>query len=577
MRHRTWRAPLIAAILALALGLPVAAQVSNLFSSTAGLYTGAPDLFLSTSRYGELELEKGFGYVGYDNSYLTLGYAGRLGGIYLGSYYSGTVLSTANTPTESVSVAQTPLLDASRIIVGESVTTTSSWTTAPQYASTNNGRILIGVAGMGFKLNVSNSLTAVYNRYGVGTVQGTALAGWNTGFAAVGSAASDVVTETIDADGGVTSRAVTDYGDGFTRTATIQPEIQWGMRMEAGGLVLRPEVTLIATFYEDAGAASLVDYTQVMGAGNPSFDGVNDLYGTYAKEAKEYSKGYFGIGANASIVAELGPGGDTAPQVGMTYIFGTRLYSNPYIDGSGKEVKGGGDAAWYEAVDFTQTSTDATTTTLRAWELVERSYMSNQIIPFYRFGGQAGERISWNLQGIVSAILQHQEQTTTGGVLQTIEFDDFSEDPAADYVQTIRKGHVGNTVVTDTLYIYPYANGGMRYALIPGALTLNAGVNVTCPRYYRQVSQTTKTGFNTRTQTTVLGTGEESVDTYTDEMASTRTESQTASVDWNAMSASVSAGFTWEMGEGFSLDARLSSSGFTLYATDFSVLLTVKR
>lgn len=558
----------------------VSAQTSNTKTATAGQYSNDIDNYLSVTGFGNVALKSWYGYAGYDNSYFTAGYATKLGPIYLGLYYNGYALANNDNPTETETVATTAIVNGYNEIVGTSKTTSTQWTSNPTDYTQNTGKVLIGVGGMGFKLGFDQSATVREDRFEPITAPNVATVGTWTGlFSSGASSQTDSKTVVSDADGNDVSATVTKYKGGRSDNSYMTPSLQWGgLALNLGSMVLKPDVTVTTNFVTDAFAAEKITYSQAFGEDNPSYAGVSDLSGTYTDASSGYNRGYLGLGGKLNLSLDLAPKGDAKKNISFAYQYDTNLYSNAYQDQNGKDKAAAGNAAWYEKITYSYDPTIAeeTVTKLRAYEVAEKAYSKHLITPSYKFSNKLGDKISFAVKAELPTTLQFDTTTTSGKLKQTERVESADGDVSNDYVETTTKTYKGNTVEQFQLTLAPVVSSGLQYALTP-SLTLNSGLKVSVPGFYSSTTETTKSGFNTLTVQQVYGDGTIGTDSYEAALTSTRTESQANAGDWDQLTASVSAGFSWKMGEGITLDTLMSTTGFTVTASTFSVQLSVLR
>jgi len=558
--------------------MPLAAQTSNTKLATSQMYSTNVDNFLSVDGFMGVPLKDWFGYVSYDNNYFATGYARRIGDIYLGLYYNGYLLSTASNPAEETTVATSLTVDGTNTVVGKTVTSSTQWMQSPTEETSNNIKVLLGLDRMGFKLGFDQYSYSRPDRWGTGNMPSTGLSGWTSLFSHGSGSQIDSQTEIMDSGGDVISRTVTRYEDGLDTEGYMKPSIQWGgLTMNVGSMTLKPDVTLLIELYNDTFMAGYLNYSQVPGEDNPSFQGVSDLVDTYIERYSGFGNSYLGLDATFNFSLDLASKGDATQNASLSYQLQTKFHSNPYQDQNGKDQSVGGSAAWYESYTYDTMTTGTTLTTLRAYEIQEKSNGSHIITPSYTYGNKLGERISFAFKAQLPTTLELSSTETSGMVKEVVTVVDFDGDPASNYVQTINKTYEGNTVESFGLTIAPTVEAGLQYNLFPN-FTLNSGLTVTIPRLYNLTTTTTKPGFNTRTVRLVNADGSVTTDEYSDELTASRSESQSELGDWNPLSAAVSAGFAWNMGEGLELDARMNMPGnFRIDTATITVLLSVLR
>jgi len=346
------RAKVVLIVAALVFAMPLAAQTppspsptvpdlpkspveleSNTKKATAGVFTNEVDDSMDVHYFSGDEnaldnpFENWIAFAGYGGSIdfnpISLGYATRFGGIYLGVWYTGNIVKSGG--SESVTVNQTYSLFNQ---VQASKTTTTVYDSIMD-SSNNQMDILIGFKGMGFKIGFWESM------YRSNNVDNDA-----------------VVTETIGT--GITryEREIDgqdEYG------GHIMPSLTWGMSMEAGKFVIRPKVSWAFDIYQDR---YFLRTKQAYETGEePGLESIGDSY--------DYLKPNFFVGAAIDLPTE--EESNTTMTIDVGYGIGFSIYNNSYdefdVSGSSK-----GTVAWKADRTFTTTGlpsspTSKTTTT----------------------------------------------------------------------------------------------------------------------------------------------------------------------------------------------------------------------
>jgi hypothetical protein len=122
---------------------------------TSGLFTTDVDNVLHLIDWSEIEVEKSLGFAGWANNMFALGYAGKIGGIYLGTWYNGNVLAAGKTTEEFVDVTYGTNGIASTEVSGYHGTDTVpiGFQAVQPWVYTNNRlEVLVGIGNMGISL-----------------------------------------------------------------------------------------------------------------------------------------------------------------------------------------------------------------------------------------------------------------------------------------------------------------------------------------------------------------------------------------------------------------------------------------
>ncbi|GHT95146.1 hypothetical protein FACS1894141_3190 [Spirochaetia bacterium] len=92
--------------------LPLAAEESSTSAATGGLFKGDVDNYLNYHSFGEVQIDKWFGYAKAENGQFALGYGTKLGGLYLGLGYKleGLTVETCWETVSGLTVMMTGML-----------------------------------------------------------------------------------------------------------------------------------------------------------------------------------------------------------------------------------------------------------------------------------------------------------------------------------------------------------------------------------------------------------------------------------------------------------------------------------
>lgn len=544
---------LVTAMILLALA-PLTAQVSNTLRATAGNIETDVDNFMSVNDYNEVDMEKWFGYVGPDwGGVLSLGYARKIGGIYLGTYYNGNVLDMNwNGSTEIIEVETNPTV-VNGIVISEKVTTTTE-TREPAIDTNNSVGVLIGAFGMGFRLSFEEDMETASGR----------LNEWGNG-------ATDIIS--IDSATGI--KTVDKYTDGSMVEGTMIPSLSWGMNLPLAGMTLKPTATLKVAFDQDSITSTRTQDTKINGTRPLDFPLVVTTAGTSANT----------ITPSILLGAELlmGEKDATRKSFGLNYTLGLDLYSNTYKNASGSDEKVKGTVLTFKnTTSTTKSDNNTTVVTSNVANISERSAMNHYLSPSFRYSKDVSDRVSLSLYTGVD-VMYETSSTTSKKIETTItNGKSVSPDLADSYVATIHTTTPGNTVEITELNVFPGFTGGLTYSVIPKVFTLNAGLSVNAPSFRTSTTKTTRSDFYKRTTKMIDGEGtvvqDDIVITGSGvDLEDPRTESKSVTNHWSELDASISGGFTLNIHENIALDALMTGTGVTINATQFSLILTIKK
>ena len=550
-------------VIALVLTAAVSAQSnlqSNTNKATAGVFTSDVDDSMDVHYYTDVKFDKWLGFIGYGGNQTTnpilLGYATNLGGIYLGTWYTGNIARTTGAHTETVQVATT------WDIVNERKTaqTTTTNYNAFDVSSNNQIEVLIGVAGMGIKVGFFENVTT--RQYPTLDTAGTNVQ----------------VQETFDTGTKEYTRALDSYS--FANGRLI-PYVTWGGDF---GLI-RPYVTLKAGINQDNTAQTLKNYTTVYG----NVTGAEQ----YARTGN--SSDYFAPSIEVGAELDLAATEDATTTLDFAYAFAADMYDNSY-DASGFSGSTPGTVAWTgAAANNTVTTTLVSKTTAKNTTLTindQSSFSHNISIGFYT-DKQIAEGLKIGLYAQLPVNLSTTSQDQYTKTLQSAKVQNINKANShldtTNTIETITYSGTDANGKTDTtsFQVAPEINLGASYALFPGRFTINAGIHAvpfiftnTVTKYSRgdnRIITTTKNydanGKLTNSDVQVTGTGTAAVGNSTD-----RT---TAANTWGVFTASAWGGFVFNFNSNMALDMCIGAGGagsntFTLNISNVNVLFTFK-
>jgi len=330
---KTFKVTAIVAVTALILASPAFSQVreleSNTFRATAGLFGTDVDDSMSVTDYSNVDFDKWFGFAGYSRDTaapLSLGFATKLGSLYLGTWYSGNVLNTTKTRTDSNSTTYDPI--------------TQDWTLKEfstnlgdrSITSNNQLQVLIGVAGMGIKVGFAENLT--HQEYAVDT--------WYVRDNPDGSqlfSSNNTRGELI---------SYVDY------SGNIFPEITWGMGLDLGGIELKPWVSVGFDIQFGQNEFIYRPAFYVSPSGERLYNGGYDEAKYYTGSSQDVFVPTFGVGATVGL---------GILDIDVSYGLSFGVYDNKYDAAGFSGNNASGLITQITANETVQKNMDSTTTT----------------------------------------------------------------------------------------------------------------------------------------------------------------------------------------------------------------------
>ena len=558
-------AALIAAA-AMVLVTPVFAQESNTSKSTAGVFKSDVDNSLNVHNYGKVEFEKWFGFVGYgtysgvDNRPIQLGYATKVGGLYLGTWYSGNVVQIRDNPREQV----TSNYSIDEQVQTDTVTVTTNGDKS--VSSDNEIAALIGVAGMGIKVGFSEKAKTVSyptdsNLFDNGSITAT-----------------DNLGGTIRYNG-----EIIEYVE---NTTLLKPTIQWGMALNVGNITIKPRVKL---------GFGIGQYNQKFDFRDYDFSEVNGerVYDD-GKDKIEY-RGY-----NSN---QLVPEGEVGARVEIGsvkidayYGLSLPIVNNKY-DVAGFSGTVPGVVSWWGSSSSTETSVATTVTTNEAvlsindLQYNDVIYTNHSISLGFGTDKEVATGLRLGVYGGVSANISTgtiESYDVTYKSVQTV-YNHEALSAQNNTVETEIRTSTINKSVTQ-VYVTPYVNIGTTYNWFPNRFAVHAGVVVQPCRYSSttvDLAYASYDEYNTQNRVTTTTREYNHQGELKDETVSVSTGSTDVTLDRSSvtnevsyLSASIGAGFTFSFNNNVAFDLFANSGAqsgtFTLDAAELNVLLTFK-
>jgi hypothetical protein len=569
--NRRWKVVTLALITAAALTLSVAAQESNTHKATAGLFGNDVDDFMDVHAYSGLEFDNYFGFTGYsapeENPPLLLnrgavgiGYARKFGGIYVGAYYNGNIITSVqgrragtditwqenNSPseTETIEAIYDPLtnrLDAK---------TTTTTPAGKGFYSSNDASVLLGIAGMGFKVGFKEELIT-----------------GDSGSALLSPGSSSTTTERFSLQTKQYQNEVDTYS--YIKGDLI-PSLKWGMGLELGGLSIDPYVDVKVDFHRDNYSLITKNYTVNTQTnaiiGNLNYNGNG--------QSANYIQPDFTVGAGITFLKKDG----LEAGAGIEYGINFALYSNDY-DIFGRSGNVGGKVSWNNAGRYITNTENTRFETNHVRLTVEETFaLNHRIEPSFTVTKEIDERLKLGFN------------TTIGIGIDTSSADSYTEYTEETLVTDKRDTYAKNLVERSTTIsnqkkeettvftIDPEFAAGASFQVIPNRFTLNAGVGLGF-NYSNKTVRTTPQGYDYTKEYTVDAYGTVTADNTISIDSTIQEDKLNVAQGWKGLSGTVGGGFTFFFSPTFTVDAAFSAAGVD-FATDLAnvnILFTLKK
>jgi hypothetical protein len=532
MNQKLKATALIAAAIMLLVAMPAVAQQSAANKASATVISTDIDNYMDVNYYDSVKLNKMFAFAGIDSTSLDLGYAQKVGNLYVGTYYSGNILYMTTPSTISTTVKTTPTIDGNGIITNTETVTTKKIDADTGFHTVNNINALFGIGGMGLKLGFYENMTSYL----------------------APTAAAILSEETTNSGTQVNTKK--EYTDTSRASGFMTPSVAWGMNLPFGTGTLSPNAKVTVDFYQDSAAYTYNESKTI--AGSTIYDGV------YNTNLKTYTLNNYGrIAPTANVGANLAfekKDGEQAT-VGLNY----EIYIPIYTEGGKKETT---DQTLTKYSTTAKTTQNTTTVNTDAY-----SYMRNTITPAFYYSKDMGDKLTVGFNAKVIASLTNGKSTPLTVTTTKTTVDNYDQSTDADSVTTIVETQPDTNGTTDTtnLYVSPYLNAGFAYKIVPEKLSLNAGLAINAPRLTQNWTTYTRTTSYSKTTKTTDGNGVVTQDevtytgsTNTTDLNSARSEKTSSSTTWSALGASLSFGFTFNFNENFALDTNTTLGSDTI-------------
>jgi len=531
---------IVAAFLCFAMLLTSVFAESNTAKSTAGVFKNDIDYFNNVNKYTKLEMEKWFGYTGIRRDDLDLGYATKLGSLYLGAEYKGKLLSQ-NGFTDTISVSTTPIFDGPTEIAR--ITTTNKTYDKGQLFTENTGAVLVGFGNMGIKLSVKQDGTSDKS---IEDDDGYVVDddGYDT---------KNYYWEKEDTDD--QTKTVKEYTDIVSTTGNITPKIEWGMALDLKGMLLSPRAALAVAIGNEKDAYKYSETNTFAG----STAGRDQIERSYLM-----SKAFIGI--NPTIGADLALVKTEEKQVilGLDYELDLPIYVTSYFDAENAKLSAKGTVTGSRTVTVKETTTEKETTkeTTIDWkaEGKEQFEMTHRLRPSVKTTFVVTDRLNLGASAAIGLgfITNKDTAFNLSGTKKIV--DSKSQDPADSSTTTVETTKQKEITDTTTIEFKPVLSAGLQYQIIKDKLRFNSGLSVNLPQLTSTKTLKTTPDLETKKTKEVNGNGEITVDEVNVTVPTTpREETSTETTTWSPLGATFSAGLTWDLTPKAAFDVGLKA------------------
>ncbi|GHT95320.1 hypothetical protein FACS1894141_3700 [Spirochaetia bacterium] len=519
---------------------------SNTNAASAEQLGTAVDGFNSVLGWSDVGFDKWFGYMGVapvsvaslpgingiSRAYLlNIGYATRIGGLYLSAYYSGKIADGATDRTETITGTNA---DQNGEYVNVGTTEETSNSGQPVTTTLNNASVLIGLGNMGIKVGFYGAL--------------------KTSDAPGGTLKSDEQLE----NGFSAAQEYTGYQKS---EGILIPSVSWGMPLSLGSMVLKPSATIAVNIirnnesYEFAGKDN-----------NLSGSGTDDTYTNLGAKGPNTSTGeqstinwtreYGYVQPDITVGAgiDFPKSGTAAFGVGLEYRTNFNIYATP---------EGDIGAGTFTSLTGTLDAKDGSGTYSKSTSYInatEKSDWNNRITPSFWYSNELSEKVTLGFGAEIAVITgtnKSQDKSITTVDTSYTYYNQTNDD--RNYTYTSTSTFQGSLIEKTWLGIAPALNLGVGYK-INDRWGIEGGLAVTFPEYQ---SVTTVTGPNKGTETTTETTYEGGEKTSSSSLGvgnQNTVDSRRVQSNWTEFKATYNLGFTFAFTPALVLDARIGLS-----------------
>jgi hypothetical protein len=482
--------------------------------ASAGRFGTDVDNILSLIDWSDVNKEgKWLGFAGWDNNLFSLGYARKIGGIYLGAWYNGNVVSAGEQDTEFVSVTYDDAGNPTREESGYLPVATQPWV-----YSNNRLSLLVGIANMGINLDVRE------NYLGKELPQDSSVR------------TEDKVAGTVSGN-----KEVTDYKylKGWTDIYA-----GWGMPLSLGSLSVKPTAQLGVQLYSND--QNTVSKTSSTNPGSLVYTDTDIVATAQAGKNTAFIRPNIAVGASVGGL----PWGLGAA---LEYAINFDIYTSSY-DLYGGSDPVAGDVSWdfWNNYSYSNTTpTQSKSVTAGGVTVEEKTRLQQIITPSLTYATDLGDRVEFGLKfdlpftvdsktsgGKYTETWKTETTTPTGGVTTKTE--------THTVLYTSGESETSGFAVAPALYI------GTQIKAIPNKLTINLGLT-NAIEYSSEKTLTKPTGVGYKTEK-VTANGAVTKDEKTSDPIGTKYDYSSVKESWSGLDAKISAGFTFYFNPNFLVD-----------------------
>ncbi|GHT97629.1 hypothetical protein FACS1894142_2570 [Spirochaetia bacterium] len=550
------------------------APVSNTNRATAGQIDTDVDKFQSVLDWSDVAFSKWFGYAGIvpnNNWLLELGYATKVGGIYLGAYYSGRIADGYSKKTDEI-VQTNENINGEYVKTGQKDTSgyeygqywewnanggrgESRYYQRPESTSLNNASVLVGLGNIGIKVGFFETLRT----YAAPDAPAASEGGYTN--------APNSVENTTSENGFTSTKELNNYKN---IEGNLIPSVSFGMPLKLGSLVLKPTATIAVNIRQDAVSFDVVgddsnndfgNFDPRLGGGwNVTVDKPNTTNGPQITQSYERNFGYVQPDIALGAALEFPKNGTASTGVGLAYRTAFNIYAKP---GEFGEDIGAGTFAIRSGTKESKDSAYTETVTKSKVDAYESSYWNNLITPSFSYTNELSEKVTFGLSAEVAFItgLSSNQRKETEKKETTRTF--YNETTSGyNFTETDTRTREGRKESTTWFGIAPAIDLGVGYQ-INERWNLHGGLDVTLPQWNttQRVTGPDKGSESSWVKTYSNGETNTSSNIWTGDDSGNTVDTRTVESWWTSLNANYNLGFSFAFTPKLVLDTRVGLGG----------------
>jgi hypothetical protein len=405
--------------------------------------------------------------------------------------------------------------------------------TQPWAYSNNRLSLLLGIAGMGIRLDAKEN----YLSRELPADSSTHTVNKNTGEVTGNNEISDYK-----------------YLKGWTDIYA-----GWGMTFSLAGLSIKPTAQLGVQLYtNEQNTVYKANSSSLPSASSP--DPTYTLDPTYTNIAADTQKGENTAFVRPKIQVGATVGGlPWGLGAGLEYSINFDIYTSSYDLYGGSESVAG-DVSWGFADNYSFSNTtpiESTSTTAGGVTVEEKTRLQQIITPSLTYGTNLGDNVKFALKLDLPFTLE--SKTSGGSYTKTWKTEVKTPTGGETTVtETNKTSYSSGESETSIFAVAPALYIGTQITAIPNKLNLNLGLTNKI-EYSSVKGQEKPTGVGFNTTTTTVG-DLVTVDTKTSDSIGTKTDYSYVKETWSDLNAKISAGFTFFFNPNFLVDTYFTTS-----------------